>query len=581
MNIAKLQQEARSEGFRQYLVDLLVELCRVDTTARADVAAYRAAEDEALRIVERHLRKLQWPGLGLRRVPINPAIAAHPFYSIPYYTARPTGAGAIPVVEAYAGRSNLVATVEGAGGGGTALAFNAHVDVVPPYIPPRVEGGRVHGRGACDDKGPLVCLLGAMKLVRGAGGAGAVELANSLTAMFVIEEETGGNGSLSLALDRELRRRYDTLMVLECCSSQIHPGNRGALWYKVEARLAGANLFEASAFIIEEIEWEGLALRAESRHDLFPHRPVQTCHGILGHWGEHPSRICGRVEFEIRFKGVVPTPPVRAMIEDVLAEGLRQYVGWYGDKTQVNDPATGKPKVERHYDLTEPAAGCYQVAVHGSTGHMGSILQNDGAITKLAALVRSLVASRAALERMAGASMELALAGWADVSHLVMEGGQGFLPTHPMSEVQERLRQAVWRGAARYLGRMGRNDAASPVFQVSFDKLHNAAFAGRPDSPAMSDAIAAARASGIWDDGPVRGWDVSCDARLFATEHPDLTVLTSGPGHLAHAHADHEQIEIAEMVRFTEFLALFILQHVGTAPRPHQESPGRPGGKAT
>jgi hypothetical protein len=67
---------------------------------------------------------------------------------------------------------------------------------------------------------------------------------------------------------------------------------------------------------------------------------------------------------------------------------------------------------------------------------------------------------------------------------------------------------------------------------VSFDKLHNAAFAGAPDSPAMADALAAARDAGIEDSGPVRGWDVSCDSRLFACEYPDLTVLTGGPGAL-------------------------------------------------
>ena len=51
------------------------------------------------------------------------------------------------------------------------------------------------------------------------------------------------------------------------------------------------------AFVNEEMEKEGAAIRAESRHELFPQRPVQTCHGIIGPFGEHPSRICGEVSF--------------------------------------------------------------------------------------------------------------------------------------------------------------------------------------------------------------------------------------------------------------------------------------------
>ena len=46
---------------------------------------------------------------------------------------------------------------------------------------------------------------------------------------------------------------------------------------------------------------EGEAIRQESDHPLFPHRPVQTCTGILGPFGVHPSAICGEVGFELIF----------------------------------------------------------------------------------------------------------------------------------------------------------------------------------------------------------------------------------------------------------------------------------------
>jgi hypothetical protein len=176
-------------------------------------------------------------------------------------------------------------------------------------------------------------------------------------------------------------------------------------------------------------------------------------------------------------------------------------------------------------------------------------------------MVRSLTASRAAIEKVAGGPVRFDLLDWVDGSHLLMEGGQGFLPTHAMEQVMDRLRCAVWRGARRYLELLGRQDVDIPsTFAVTFDKLHNAAFAGDANSTAMRRAIAAARDAGIWKCQPVLGWDVSCDARIFACEYPaDLTVITTGPGHLIHAHADDEQISISELVAFTSFLARFIL----------------------
>ncbi len=562
-NMQTVRQAAEKPEFRQELTDLLVRLCRIDTTPHADVGESARAEREAFQVIRGYLAELGLSGLRTEDQPINPAIAKHPFFSQLYYTRSAEQPQGLSVEQAYRGRGNLLAMLGGDGGagGGAKLALNAHIDVVRPYIPPKVEADAVFGRGSCDDKGPLVSILGALRLVAGYLKQSGKRLNRDLICMFVIEEETGGNGSLSLALDRQLRGRYDTIMVMECCSSKIHPGNRGAVWYKVEARLPGVNLFEALAFIIEEMEREGRSIRAESAHELFPHRPVQTCHGMIGAFGEHPSRICGRVDFRIGLTGDAGRG--QSLIRDVIDDAIAQYVGLYGDKTKVIDQQTGKPKVDHHYDLIADTGG-FIVQVHGSTGHMGSILLNDGAITKMATMVRSLLVSRAAIERAAGGKMQLELSNWPDASHLLMEGGQGFLPTHSIDEVQDRLRRAVWRGAERYLGLIGRREEVQAKLNVSYDKLHNAAFAGDSNSPAMQDAIAAAKTAGIWQEGPIRGWDVSCDSRIFACEYSDLLVLTSGPGHLIHAHADNEQVHIGEVVKFAEFLACFLLKHTGT-----------------
>ncbi|MFI5381650.1 MAG: M20/M25/M40 family metallo-hydrolase [Tepidisphaerales bacterium] len=558
---ADVDKVVLSPEFRQYLAETLLELCAIDTTPRSDLRQFADAERRVFDAIEARLKCLDLPGLTLSRVPINPDIQQHAFYSRPYHTITSDHPQEKSAGETYAGRCNLVVTLDGTAGNTGGLALDAHIDVVKPYIAPRREGNILFGRGACDDKGPLVSIVGAVRLVSQHLKRAGRRLTKPLTLMFVIEEEMGGNGSLSLAMDLSLRSRYDTQVVLECCSSNIYPANRGAVWYKVEACIDGVNLFETAAFIIEEMEREGRAIRAESRHELFPHRPAQTCHGILGNFGEHPSRICGRVDFLIQpADSATNLASALPLIHDILDDGLAQYIAVYGDKTKTIDPATGKPKVARHYEV-ETMARELVVRVHGASGHMGAILQNDGAITKMASMMRALVTSRDAIERAAGGRARFTLHNWPDASHLLMEGGQGFLPTHPMSQIMDRLRQAVWRGVRRHLALVGRPDIdPTSAFAVTFDKLHNASFAGDPHSPAMQSAISAAKAAGIWkDDQAIRGWDVSCDARIFACEYPDLTVLTTGPGHLIHAHADDEQIDLDELSCFTGFLSRFIL----------------------
>jgi len=531
----------------------------------------RAAEDRCFSILERELGGLSFAGASLERRPINPAIQQHPHYSLPHFTKTPERPGGLSPEETYAGRANLLYLMPGekgglGGRGGGSVALNAHIDVVAPYFPPRAQHGIVHGRGACDDKGPVVSMVMALKILAEAMAGAGVKWNRNVTAMFVIEEETGGNGSLSLAMDRDLKKLYDAILVGECTGLKFYPANRGAVWYRAELKPApGVSVLEMFAFVNEELEKEGAAIRAESRHDLFPQRPVQTCHGIIGPFGEHPSRICGEVTFKVEFDHR-PGRSVETLVSDCLASGLASYIGLYGDKTKVTDPATGRTLVAQHYEVQGSSHG-FSVTVHGATGHMGAIRERDGAITKMAHLLRSLVYSQAKLIATGG-PVRFELGGKSGSQpggeSLVLEGGQGFVPTHGIEEVMARLRQAAGRGAENYLRRGGRNDSGATAVTITYEKLHNVAFDGDPDSSAMRHAIAAAKTCGMAADEPVRGWTVSCDARLFASEYPGLPVLTFGPGELAVAHSDQEQIRLDDIVKAVEFLALFLLRQTGT-----------------
>ena len=107
----------RSPAFQQYLKDLLVELCRIDTTPKPDVTQMQAAEAQCFGILERELRGLSFSGGRVERRPVNPAIQAHPNYSLLHFTKTPQRPQGLSAEETYANRSNLIYVAPGAGAG--------------------------------------------------------------------------------------------------------------------------------------------------------------------------------------------------------------------------------------------------------------------------------------------------------------------------------------------------------------------------------------------------------------------------------------------------------------------------------
>ena len=95
------------------------------------------------------------------------------------------------------GRANVLGRLPGRGG--ARLIFEAHMDTVtlepmPDALVPRVGGGRLYGRGACDTKGSLAAMLYALKLLKehAAGQHASVLLAAT------VDEEVAYRGVLAL-----------------------------------------------------------------------------------------------------------------------------------------------------------------------------------------------------------------------------------------------------------------------------------------------------------------------------------------------------------------------------------------------
>ncbi len=95
------------------------------------------------------------------------------------------------------GRANVLGRLSGKGK--SSLIFEAHMDTVtlepmPEALVPRIDDGRVYGRGSCDTKGSLAAMLYALKLLK---EHAAGDHANVLLAATV-DEEVAFRGVLAL-----------------------------------------------------------------------------------------------------------------------------------------------------------------------------------------------------------------------------------------------------------------------------------------------------------------------------------------------------------------------------------------------
>ncbi|MGN7381944.1 M20 family metallopeptidase [Paenibacillus sp. SAFN-117] len=141
------------------------------------------------------------------------------------------------VMEAPAGRFNVIARVRG-DGSGPSLMLNGHLDTVPPYdmedaFRPRVADGRIYGRGSTDMKGALASMLAVLLAVQRSG----VSLAGDVCFVATAGEETYSPGAYEL-----LRSgfRCDYAIVGEPTGMQVGIAHKGVLWG--EAEFAGVSV---------------------------------------------------------------------------------------------------------------------------------------------------------------------------------------------------------------------------------------------------------------------------------------------------------------------------------------------------
>jgi acetylornithine deacetylase len=194
----------------------------------------------------------------------------------------------VHVEEAAAGRPNVVGIARGSGGG-RSLLLNAHLDTVGLLEPdggaqPRVEDGRLYGRGAYDMKGSLAAIMAA-----GAACA-SLGLRGDVLVTAVSDEEAGSIGTELLVRSR----RADAAIVAEPTDERLCIAHRGWLAFDVETHGRAAHGSRPDLGV-DAIAKMGPVLVAIDELD----RSLQQrrAHPLLGTGSVHASLIEGGQEY--------------------------------------------------------------------------------------------------------------------------------------------------------------------------------------------------------------------------------------------------------------------------------------------
>ena len=224
-------------------------------------------------------------------------------------------------------RANVVAILRGTGGG-RSLMLNGHMDTVgvdgmtiEPFRPV-VEGGLLHGRGACDMKGAIAAMIGTAKSL----AESKSKLRGDVTFSFVVDEE-----HLSVGIEK-LVKEYgaDAAIVGEPTNMEIATTHKGFLWIEVEFKGKAAHGSVPEKGVDAIVHAAGLVSRLGELQDALG----TITHPLLGspkihaskveggtHWSIVPDRCVLRLE-----RRTLPGETVNSVMEEIhrLLDSVKQ-----------------------------------------------------------------------------------------------------------------------------------------------------------------------------------------------------------------------------------------------------------------
>jgi len=232
-------------------------------------------------------------------------------------------------------RDNIVARLDGdvpAEDGGTTLMFEAHQDTVPvdgmtiPPWTPTIREGRVYGRGACDIKGGMACMLAALSRLAEERPRGRPTLVMACS----VNEEHGFGGAPRIhelwdGGSGFLPRAPDAVIVAEPTLLDVVVAHKGALRWRCHAHgraghssqpQLGDNAIYRMARVLEALEhYARDVVPALGRHPLAGH-PTLSVGLISG--GVSVNTVPDRCTIEID-RRVLPAENPQAALEHVEA----------------------------------------------------------------------------------------------------------------------------------------------------------------------------------------------------------------------------------------------------------------------
>jgi acetylornithine deacetylase/succinyl-diaminopimelate desuccinylase family protein len=193
-----------------------------------------------------------------------------------FLTATAAKAGLdVEIREVRPGRSNVLARLTPTGAIQKRILLAPHTDTVTAFSPdqfaPRLQQGRIYGRGACDTKGSIASMLGAlMALAQGAARPSATEIVFA----GMIDEENGQAGSRALAGSGF---KADLAIVGEPTCLRVVTAHKGSLWLHLQTRgkaahgscpQLGRNAVHEMARIIDLLQTDYARRLQRRRHAL-------------------------------------------------------------------------------------------------------------------------------------------------------------------------------------------------------------------------------------------------------------------------------------------------------------------------
>ncbi len=300
----------------------------------------------------------------------------------------------------FEGNPNLVAVLNGTGGG-KSIILNGHIDVVPvgdetswehdPFSG-HIEEGKLYGRGATDMKGGNVALLLAMESII----ANGIKLKGDVIFQSVIEEESGGAGTLAAVL-----RGYqaDGAIIPEPTNMKIFSKQQGSMWFRITVpgkaahggtRYEGISAIEKSFMVVQRIQQLEKARNAaitDSLYDKIP-IPLPINIGKIAS-GEWPSSVPDTAVIEGRM-GVGPEETLASAqleMETCLQElneqdeWLRENplkIEWFGARWLPGSLDSEHPLITTLIDSFREIKGEAPVIEASPWGTDGGILANIG-----------------------------------------------------------------------------------------------------------------------------------------------------------------------------------------------------------